>query len=112
MYEYAALVTRIVDGDTIDLVVDLGLRVKIDARCRLYGINAPERGTPGSGQATLWLSDKIPPGTRVNVHTYKDRTEKYGRWLVDVFLDGECINDSAVEAAVAVRWDGKGGRPA
>ena len=45
MYYYKAEVTRIVDGDTIDVSIDLGFSVSAKARLRLYGINTPESRT-------------------------------------------------------------------
>ena len=44
MYEYKAIVDRVVDGDTVDFIVDLGFSVKIKIRTRLAGVDTPERG--------------------------------------------------------------------
>ena len=44
MYEYKATVDRVVDGDTVDFIVDLGFSVKIKIRTRLAGVDTPERG--------------------------------------------------------------------
>ena len=45
MYEYRAKLDRIIDGDTIDVTIDLGFDVHIKSRIRLYGINTPETRT-------------------------------------------------------------------
>ncbi len=45
MYEYKAKVTRVVDGDTVDALIDCGFSVFRKERIRLYGINAPESRT-------------------------------------------------------------------
>ena len=45
MYEYNAIVERVVDGDTVDLRIDLGFSVWISERCRLIGIDTPEPRT-------------------------------------------------------------------
>ena len=46
MYEYVARITAVVDGDTFDADVDLGFRIRVAMRFRLYGIDTPERGDP------------------------------------------------------------------
>ena len=45
MYEYSCKVERVVDGDTIDAVLDLGFDILYRARIRLYGIDTPESRT-------------------------------------------------------------------
>ena len=109
MYQYAARVVRVVDGDTLDLEVDLGFRVVIRDRFRLAGINAPELST-SEGQATaLWLKNLLYPGSVLQVDTHKDSREKYGRWLAVIWQEGadqakaESINDQLVRLGLAVR---------
>ena len=46
MYEYRAKLKRVVDGDTVDFVVDLGFHVHTTIRTRLLGVDTPERGHP------------------------------------------------------------------
>ena len=46
MYEYKATVDRVVDGDTVDFIVDLGFSVQMKIRGRFAGVDTPERGTP------------------------------------------------------------------
>jgi micrococcal nuclease len=117
MYEYAARVVKVVDGDTVDLTVDLGLRTYQQARVRLYGINAPEHNTPEGVTSKAWLEQQLPVGLAVVVQTHKDKTEKYGRWLADIFVShedlvaGHSVNAVSVEAGMAKDWDGKGARP-
>ena len=45
MYEYDAICTRVVDGDTVDAMIDIGFSVCVKKRIRFYGINAPESRT-------------------------------------------------------------------
>lgn len=111
MYEYEASVVRVVDGDTVDLLIDLGLRVLTKARVRLLGINAPEHNT-SAGQASLaYLATVLPAGTQVTVTTHKDKTEKYGRWLAQISVGSTDVNAQMVAQGFAVSWDGKGERP-
>ncbi len=86
MYEYRAKPLRIVDGDTVHLEIDLGLETSRKIKCRLYGINAPEMNTLEGKAARAHLEGLIKAAIDkdgyLRVSTIKDRTEKYGRYLV------------------------------
>lgn len=107
LYWYRALVTNVVDGDTIDVTIDLGLRVSIhERRIRLYGINAPElKGeTLSKGQQSkAWLI-KAVLAKQVTIRTIKDGDDKYGRLLGDVWLGTTNINRRMVELGLAVPY--------
>ena len=82
------LIQNVVDGDTFDCRLDLGHRILIDCRFRLYGVNAPERGQPGWQAATDALK-KIAGdhlGDELAVVTWKDKRDKYGRYIADVAI--------------------------
>jgi micrococcal nuclease len=86
MYEYRAKVVRVVDGDTVDFLVDLGFKISFKIRTRLVGVNTPERGKTDFNKATvmlenLMLSKADEDGYNI-IKTNKDKTGKYGRWLV------------------------------
>lgn len=119
MYEYLTSVdareapVRAVDGDTLDLVLDLGLRTHVEARVRLLGVNAPEHGTDAGDAATAavkaWLAAHPGPYT---VRTHKDRTERYGRWLATLTApDGADLVADMLAAGHVAPWDGRGARP-
>jgi micrococcal nuclease len=80
--EYPAMALHIVDGDTLDVVVDLGFRIDFEQRIRLYGINTPERGQPGFKEATEALGKLVMLQPLV-CRTIKPH-EKYGRWLASI----------------------------
>ena len=105
MYEYEAVVERVVDGDTVDLIIDLGMHVHIKERCRLYGINAPERYTETGRAATEFLRAQIE-GKPLKVRTRKDKQGKYGRYLVTIYLGtwGTNINELMVLEGHAVEY--------
>ena len=72
-----------VDGDTVDVIIDLGFRVKMNQRIRLSHVDTPERGEDDFGKAT-WtlreaLKDAIATDCRLILRTSKQG--KYGRWL-------------------------------
>lgn len=104
-YVYRATVARVVDGDTVDLTVDLGLRITTHLRVRLLGINAPERGKPGGDAATAALRTWLPSGASVTVQTFKDPGDKYGRWLGTVTTaDGADVGDEMITTGNAIAY--------
>jgi micrococcal nuclease len=106
MYEYTARVIRVVDGDTLWLDVDLGFDVARKDSFRLWGINAPEHGTPEGDAATQWLKDQLAGLETVRVATQKDKREKYGRYLATLWVGSRCVNTDMVEAGHAVPYGG------
>jgi micrococcal nuclease len=86
MYEYNATLIRVVDGDTYWLDIDLGLDIHARFSCRLNGVNCPENSTEAGQEATAWVQQVLPP--KFPIRTIKDRKEKYGRYLVDVYPQG------------------------
>ena len=104
MYEYAATVLKVVDGDTVHLEVDLGLDQSRKLSARLYGINAPELNTAAGKAARQHLTFLLfgGDGPRVTVRTYKDRREKYGRYLGTLVKAGVDVNHQMVEDGHAV----------
>ena len=116
-YVYRASVVHVVDGDTVDIDVHLGFDVTVRSRFRLEGIDAPEsygaRASDEGRAAKQYLADTIPPGTAVVVRTLKDRREKYGRYLAEVYLlgaDGQpldtSVNQMLVDAGHARPYSG------
>jgi micrococcal nuclease len=87
-YTYAATVVKVIDGDTIDLTMDLGFYVKYSIRTRLRGVNAPEVREEAGKMVREELRKLLPVGTPVLVTTYRDPTDKYGRWLAVIEKDG------------------------
>jgi micrococcal nuclease len=84
MFTYAAKIVHVVDGDTVDLTVDLGFRVKFDIRARVYGINAPEVSTTPGRMVRDWLREHVKAGDQVTIQTFKAPGDKYGRWLAKI----------------------------
>lgn len=113
MYEYAATVVDVHDGDTITVDIDLGLDMCARSqKLRLNGINAPELNTPAGKLAREYLADILLPAPDVTVQTIKDRREKYGRYLAVVIdSSGRNLNELLVSSGHALRWNGEGPRP-
>jgi|TARA_E500000178_G_C17019023_1_gene754510 micrococcal nuclease len=114
MYEYSCTVERIVDGDTIDVTLDLGFSVSYSSRVRLYGIDTPESRTRNKDEkargklASAFLSKAIEIADQVVIRTeLKDSRGKFGRVLGTVVCDGEDINQGMVEGGFAVKYYGQ-----
>lgn len=85
LFNYRAVVDNIVDGDTVDLTVDVGFRMWMQDRFRLLGINAPEmKNAPAGPEAKAFLEAALPIGTKVLIRTRKPR-DKWGRWLAEIY---------------------------
>ena len=103
-YHYRGLVTKVYDGDTITVDIDLGFHVVLKKETfRLYRINTPEVRGVEREQGLIsrdWLRERILHKNIVLV-TKKDKKGKYGRWLADIWMDGICLNDELVEKGLA-----------
>ena len=86
MYTYRAKLNRCVDGDTADLEIDLGFYLTAKVRCRLLGVDTPERGKPDYKKATAMLHNLIVSETDDEGYfiVHVGKTGKYGRWLIDI----------------------------
>ena len=85
MYEYLARVRKVIDGDTVDLTVDMGFHVTMLQRVRLRGVDAPEIRGPcreAGAAAKAFVQAALPEGTKVFIRTYK--LGKYGRYIADL----------------------------
>ena len=86
MYEYKARVDRVIDGDTVDFIIDLGFHVEIKIRGRLDGVDTPERGHPdwhlATGVCEQLLAELEFENEYITIQTKK--TGKYGRWIVRI----------------------------
>jgi endonuclease YncB( thermonuclease family) len=106
MYQYRATVVRVVDGDTVWLDVDLGFDVRRKDSFRLYGIDAPEMGTPEGVAAKAFLAGLLGQSSEVMVQTYKDRRERYGRYLASLWINDEDLNLKMIASGHAVEYFG------
>lgn len=107
-YIRRATVLRVVDGDTLDVEVDLGFDISHKMRLRLDGIDAPERYTAGGKIATNWLLERLTSRVQIVIKTKKDKQEKFGRYLAEVFLLGDSVslNAQMMQADLAKEYHG------
>ena len=111
MYEYRVkTVTKVVDGDTIDVDIDLGFNISYSQRVRLAGIDTPESRTTDKMEKALgleakeYLKYKLKDAKLIVIKTeLPDSSEKYGRILGWVYVDGNTIsvNDEMIEDGYA-----------
>lgn len=112
-YIYLAEVINVVDGDTVDIKVDLGFRVYQQMRVRLAGIDAEEKNSTDENERALAMKAKhrvvelCSQKQYYVIETFK--VDKYGRYLAKIFLDsidGPSVNETLVVEGLAKVYDG------
>lgn len=98
MYQYSAIVNRWIDGDTVDLIVDLGFNIKIKERFRIVDLDTSERGEESYQEAIVLAETIMPIGSEHLVETVKK--DKYGRWLVKLPALVEIMNEQGLNKLV------------
>ena len=93
-YTYEAKVERVVDGDTLWVQIDLGFGSATRQKLRLRGIDCPELDTPEGKKAKEFVVKCLPVGSTIAITTHKDNTDKYDRYLVDLFY---CLGETDLE---------------
>ena len=116
MYEYSCEVTRVVDGDTVDVIIDLGFDISYKSRVRLYGIDTPESRTKDKDEKVRglmskdFLVDMLGKGD-VIIKTKKDKKGKFGRILGELHVGNKGrsvnINKSLIDNFLAVEYYGQ-----
>ena len=101
MYEYKCKIDRVVDGDTVDVDIDLGFGIWLrKERVRLYGIDTPESRTRDLEEkkyglaAKLYVQSFLPVGSMQTLRTQKDDKGKFGRILGE-FVVYDAVTDSS-----------------
>jgi micrococcal nuclease len=116
MYKYFVKeVTKVVDGDTIDVIIDLGFDIMFSSRVRLAGIDTPESRTKDIAEKTLGLESKeylkkqLKDAKSVVIKTEKmNSTEKFGRVLGWLYINGDTVsvNDMMINDGYAWEYMG------
>lgn len=103
-------VLKVVDGDTVDIIIDLGFSISLRQRVRIKGINSPETRTNNVEEKIKGMGAKVfaeqwfAQSGVLTVKTYKD--EKYGRLLGEFFRGTENYSETAISQGFAVSYDG------
>jgi len=85
-YVYRADLVRILDGDTVEARVDLRFSVHTVQSLRFKDVFAAERFTANGRKHTAHLESLLAPGAWIIVRTYKNKTDKYGRYEADLWV--------------------------
>ena len=130
MYQYNAVIKKVVDGDTIEIDIDLGLSSWVhNEKIRLYGIDTPEVYGVKKGSAewergnlaSEFVKKYLVENNQVIIETIKDKKEKYGRYLALIFIqidqsiltglteirsigDFYCLNDILIGKGLAKKY--------
>lgn len=118
MYEYKCRVVRVIDGDTVDVDIDLGFGVWLHKeRVRLYGIDTPESRTRDLEEkkyglaAKKFLTNMLEDEGGIILKTHKDAEGKFGRILGELWrttnYGDQSINQYLVDKYHAVRYYGQ-----
>jgi micrococcal nuclease len=118
---YGATVLDVIDGDTVDLMIDLGFNIHHKIRVRLYGVNTPESRTKDLKEKELGLKAKqftkdwLTNHKWVFVNTIPDKNDKYGRVLAKIYSSDNiedqktaCLNIDIIQSGNAREYFGVG----
>jgi|TARA_R100001594_G_scaffold27919_3_gene52954 micrococcal nuclease len=112
-YNYGVTIDRVVDGDTLDVMIDLGFNTHIKRRIRMYGINAPESRTRDLEEKARGLASKerlIEMLDEDNIVMKSHGKGKFGRVLGELFVKKEneyiSVNDLLVKEGFAKEYFG------
>ena len=106
---------KVVDGDTIDASIDLGFDISLEKRIRLAGVDTPESRTTDLKEKAMgleskeWLKKKLEGAKDILIKTeLPDSTEKYGRIIGHLYINGEAtsLNNQMIAEGYAWNYDG------
>lgn len=117
MYQYSCKVNKVLDGDTVDIDLDLGFNIVLAGqRVRMAGVDTPESRTTNKEEkprgllSKKKLAEKLPVGSWVKINTLKsdNNDDKFGRILGEFILeDGTNVNQWMIENNYAVPYQGE-----
>src|SRR6056300_1723815 len=112
LYNYKATVTKVVDGDTIDVLIDLGFNVILKERIRLLGIDAPESRTKDLVEkqkglaATKYLTNRLNEcNNQIIIKTKFNKKGKFGRVLGVIYDDEQNLNLEMIANGHAIPYE-------
>ena len=109
MYQYIAKLIRVIDGDTVDALVDLGFDVWVKKRIRLYGINTPETRTRDLEEKKAGIAAKERLETLISecdgIFILESHgVGKYGRCIGTLLIDDTDINQLLIDEGFAKEY--------
>ena len=114
MYEYRCKILRVVDGDTVDVDIDLGFGIIMsNERVRIHGIDAPESRTRDLVEKKFGLAAKdrvlelLPEGSYQTIKTFLDGKGKFGRILGNFLIGNSTLTAILIKEGHAVEYHGQ-----
>ena len=118
LFTYKAHVDKVIDGDTLLTSFDFGCDISISQKLRLRGIDCPEMDTEEGKKAKRFVESRLKDCDFIIVKTYKDRSDKFDRYLADIFYsasggasdpllaasDGKFLNKELLDERLARLW--------
>ena len=110
MYEYKAVITNVVDGDTFDMDIDLGFNIHIHERVRLLDVDTPEKFGKEKdlglivkeyAKEQFFQKEVVIRSKKAGVAA---DTDSFGRWLVRVTIDGKDVCDIYNELGINKKY--------
>lgn len=104
LYTFRGVCTHVVDGDTIDVTIDVGFGLTTKQRLRFHGIDTPELRSPDEDErsraklAKDFVADWLE-GRTLYIQTYK--SDVFGRYLARIYSNNECLNDLLLAQGLA-----------
>ena len=110
MFNYNCTLIRVIDGDTIDVNIDLGFNIWHKGRIRMAGIDTPESRTRNKAEKVLGLAAKsrlkeLLKKKKLSINCTKEKG-KFGRILADVLADDINVNKQLIEEGHARPYQG------
>lgn len=111
------------DGDTVTVHFDFGMNLKQEkikmrlARIDAFGRLSTGKDHPKKAEAVQFCNMMLPEGKQFYLRTIKDKTEKWGRYLAEVYIQVDDVgplinfNDILVKQGLALYWEGQGEHP-
>ena len=108
-YVYKAKIINVVDGDTVDAIIDLGFGVSFNTRLRLSGIDTMETNDKDATKKALGLKAKervkeLLTNKDVTLQSFKE--DKYGRYLAEIYVNDIQVNQLLINEGLAVPYFG------
>lgn len=105
MFKYSGVVEKVVDGDTVDLSIDLGFDIWHKTRVRLIGVDTPEKWYDYGKVVKAYCTEQLL-GKKVQLSSTKP--DKYGRYLVEIIVDGieGTFNQHLIDTGMAKAYFG------
>lgn len=96
-------VIRVVDGDTVHVLLDIGFRIFRNTKIRLAGINAPELNTPEGPRVKKRLEELLPHNSNFIFDSLGD--DKYGRDLGHILINGKSVSNILLEEGLVKKYE-------